>query len=407
MITKSRRCRAAFLACLLTLLLCGASCGARTHDGQTESHGPQTSESPAETTVDEGYLQATRPEDTEIAKRPFLFQGDLRRLSVQLPIAMQPTKNTAGGYTLLEGDREVGSVVTGNVSLSETERLLRSETAERDGLQIRYQLIADTAVADVNERYFHRFVFGYEGAPDVSRTVTVTVAYEAISEAVLEKLVEQTTLLDNYSDPMMGVLKSLPGKPILILGNSFIGSSNIGEILQSMCRAGHKTRHEIVAVSRGYAEVSSSWSDYLTPMRSGNYAAVFMCGFYGADDIPALQQYKDACDASDTPLVIFPAHNESTAGQAAKAYPDLLYLNWKGEIDRLLRTGIKLADFCIDDAHKHSTPLAGYVGAQMIYRAIYGEIPKPGSYGHLAEQLGDYANTGRILNRLGTVYELE
>ncbi len=164
-----------------------------------------------------------------------------------------------------------------------------------------------------------------------------------------------------------------------------------------MCLESGKTDYDIIDESVGYAEVSHSWGDYLPFMTAGRYAAVFMCGFYGADDVLALKQYKDACATSNTPLVIFPAHNESYGDDAADSYPDLMYLNWKGEIDHLITDGIQRSDFCIDDMHQHSTPLAGYVGAHMIYRAIYGEIPKCGAYSDLAAKLGDYADTGRIL----------
>ncbi len=44
--------------------------------------------------------------------------------------------------------------------------------------------------------------------------------------------------------------------------------------------------------------------------------------------------------------------------------------------DELLDFGVDKWDMCIDDYHKHSKPLAGYVGAHMICRAVYGEAPK-------------------------------
>jgi hypothetical protein len=34
----------------------------------------------------------------------------------------------------------------------------------------------------------------------------------------------------------------------------------------------------------------------------------------------------------------------------------------------------------VDDQHLHSTPLAGYVGAMMIYRSIYGQMPTARMY---------------------------
>ena len=72
--------------------------------------------------------------------------------------------------------------------------------------------------------------------------------------------------------------------------------------------------------------------------------------------------------------------------------------------------GIDTWDFCIDDQHKHSTPLAGYVGAHMIYRAIFGEIPKKyqSNYFDSASYyatLGDYVtNPSFLIDAKATVY---
>jgi hypothetical protein len=56
-------------------------------------------------------------------------------------------------------------------------------------------------------------------------------------------------------------------------------------------------------------------------------------------------------------------------------------LNWKGELEGLIKRGVDIWDLCISDAYNHSRPLAGYVGAHMIYRAIYNELPsKPMRY---------------------------
>ena len=56
-------------------------------------------------------------------------------------------------------------------------------------------------------------------------------------------------------------------------------------------------------------------------------------------------------------------------------------------------------DLCINDMHLHSTPLAGYVGAHMIYRAMYGELPEAPmqisiNQSYIDSILGDYAYVG-------------
>lgn len=105
--------------------------------------------------------------------------------------------------------------------------------------------------------------------------------------------------------------------------------------------------------------------------------AVFICGFYSDIEVSNLGVLKEACDKSVTKLVIFPAHNEnaSVIANAQKKFPTLFCLNWKAELDSLIARGVDRWDLCFDDQHDHSSPLAGYVGAHMIYRAIYGEMP--------------------------------
>ena len=58
----------------------------------------------------------------------------------------------------------------------------------------------------------------------------------------------------------------------------------------------------------------------------------------------------------------------------------------------------------MNDGSEHSTPLAGYVGASMIYRALYGKMPTAeityGKCGISQESvnrlLGEYVETGLI-----------
>jgi hypothetical protein len=110
----------------------------------------------------------------------------------------------------------------------------------------------------------------------------------------------------------------------------------------------------------------------------------------------------NACKSSDTNLAIFPAHNESSSliGTAGMLHPTALFLDWKGEIDSFISSGIDQSHFCIADSHKHSTPLAGYVGAHMIYRAIFDKVPTETSYSAVSQSelalLGNYPSTGIV-----------
>jgi hypothetical protein len=140
-------------------------------------------------------------------------------------------------------------------------------------------------------------------------------------------------------------------------------------------------------------------------IRSGMYGAVFICGFYSKDQVQSLAVLKNACDDSGTALFMFPAHNEpsDSIAHARKKVRGVYLLNWKEEVQAFIDNGGNKWDFCIDDQHLHSTPLAGYIGAHMIYRAIHGEIPiKPVNQIVLQSEvdriLGDYPKTGIIYN---------
>ena len=57
----------------------------------------------------------------------------------------------------------------------------------------------------------------------------------------------------------------------------------------------------------------------------------------------------------------------------------------------------------MNDSVYHSKPLAGYIGAHMIYRAVFGELPQgrlsqtiPQDY--VDQMLGDYVTTGITYN---------
>ena len=98
-------------------------------------------------------------------------------------------------------------------------------------------------------------------------------------------------------------------------------------------------------------------------------------------------------------LVIFPAHNENATviQRAIDSDDTLYYLPWRDEINALIGAGVDFWDMCINDMHKHSTPLAGYVGAHMIYRAIFGEVPGD-------VYISDEVNADTIKEKLGETY---
>jgi len=171
---------------------------------------------------------------------------------------------------------------------------------------------------------------------------------------------------------------------ILILGNSFIYSSQVFRILQDMARD-NNVNLTVDAESRGYATVQTYASDplILQKLRNGVYDVVFLCGFYS--DMNSQLEILLNEKSNSTKIVIFPAHNEApdVPYKTKTLYPETGIADWKGFINKLIDMGIDYSRMCIDDMHKHSTNLAGYAGASMIYSYLYKKAPGDGAAGEM------------------------
>ncbi len=197
-------------------------------------------------------------------------------------------------------------------------------------------------------------------------------------------------------------------KTILILGNSFIGSSQIGEFLNNMLKQAG-SEYSVVAIAQGYATVSTYSCDpeWMAEISRGNYCYVFQCGFYTPGEKEEFEAIKQVCSAANTGIIAFPAHNEDPNAVDKISKEDCL--NWKAEIDALIAAGVPYEHLCMDDMHQHSTPLAGYIGAHLIYRNLFDEIPPelgdgaPLTAAEVTEQLGNYVKTGVINMRKSKV----
>ncbi len=271
------------------------------------------------------------------------------------------------------------------------------KTESRSVGSVRVTKYIEEKNGDTDFRY--RYVYDYPSGAS-TRTVTLTAACAEIDEKTEKKLYTDITTVEKRVSHTVGALSSLENpSSILILGNSFISTSKIGSILTEMLHNNGKDCN-VEAISKGHATVATYASDepLLESIRQGTYDAVFICGFYGKAQLEHLGVLKEACDASMTKLIIFPAHNESgtVVASATTQYPSLFCLNWKAEINTLISNGVNRWDLCEDDTYKHSKPLAGYVGAHMIYRAIYDDLPSEPmqnsiSQGFIDGILGDYA----------------
>jgi hypothetical protein len=193
---------------------------------------------------------------------------------------------------------------------------------------------------------------------------------------------------------------------VLILGNSFVASSRIGDILQTICEGEGIYRVNAISLPNVSIKDYASSEYHLELISSGRYGILFMCGLFSVNDEKGLEKIYEACQRSGTVLVLFPAHNEGYKNieNAQKKYPDIVTVDWRNEINKLIYSGINKWQFCMKDGPEHSTPLAGYVGASMIYRALYGKMPTAEvdynscgvSQATVESLLGSYVETGII-----------
>lgn len=401
--------KSVFAALLLfSLLLC--SCGIGSGDGDgTETTGGTIDETGAETTLtetettesDTGYLEIDRVEPKDYITSCFAADGSAFGLSLRMPEDWRFEKQSKSIFNIRTNGRHIGEVIFGSDGKYSDWKEL--STYSEDSGDVDISVSIEKSVS--SGAYRHRICFDFS-VNDETQRIALTVDYQELSEAAINKIKTYAQCKKVGSDPQFGIIdiENSNADRVLILGNSFIHSSRVGSILQEMIDRNGK--HTVVDhISIGYALVETFAYDELImdDIRSGMYGAVFICGFYSNDQATHLAVLKEACDASGTALVMFPAHNEQAGSvkYAHKRVKGVYLLNWKDEVQAFIDNGGNKWDFCIDDQHLHSTPMAGYVGAHMIYRAIYGEIPTRAgdqfvSQSDVKRILGDYPKTGVI-----------
>lgn len=357
----------------------------------------QSTESASTPEQEDAYKSLACEKVTDLREVTFFVSNSRTKIHVMFPKNWTLKKNDRG-YSILQASKAIGSVTVSDAVGSETLESVHSDKMVMSGVNI---ISSINRIASEGETTYNRTIsYQYKEAEGNSRTVVITVPYQKIDDDAAWKMVVKTKKT-TAPDPKMGVLPLDDDRDsILILGNSFVSSSKIGSILQKMCGSSFS----VEAQSRGYARITTYVQDesVMDRIRSGDFAAVILCGLYDLESVTNLEHMINACAASDTKLAVFPAHNENSSliGTAALLHPSVLFLDWKEEINSLISSGIDETHFCIADSHKHSTPLAGYVGAHMIYRAIFGKVPTETSFNQVSKAeislLGDYASTGMV-----------
>lgn len=395
----------AFSLLVLASILLSACTETKTGDAVTVTESAFSQHETDTPQKDDGYTSIECRQISRMSET-FFAQGDSSLLlSFLVPTEWELKKND-DGYQILRDNAVIGRIYSG-VAPAEYENICLNHKTENTN-----NITVDTCVLkteDSSSGYMRCFCYSYKDESKESRMV-LEVDYAELSVFSVNKMVFSCECRKSTSDTVKGALQAYRSNgrdAVLILGNSFINSSQIGSILRSMIAAGGKTT-SVEAVSRGYATVQSyvESGDYLTRIKNREYGVVFMCGFYSSGAEDSLESIVNVCKSSGTMLVIFPAHNESSSvitSACSKWKNDAYFLDWKGEISDLIKyTDATDTDMCIQDQHKHSTTLAGFVGAHMIYRAIYGEIPPSVANQSITtqearEKLGSYVDSGSFV----------
>lgn len=309
-------------------------------------------------------------------------------------------KSSEGGYVINREGKAIGRLLKGSLESDAWSEVDKYSRMINPSLTVKKFIEKNGSESDIEYRYRFEYSCTLTDSPIL---ISLCLDYVELDANAADRLYKSakisapTTVKD-------GMLSKVKDGNYLILGNSFIGTSNIGELLNDMFSVNNKPTY-FNAVSRGYAQVGTYTADsaMMSSIENGNYDAVFICGFYANSEANNLVTLENACKKSNTELVIFPAHNEfdEPIKLARNKCPNLKFLDWKGELDMLIADGVDKWDLCYDDEHKHSTAYAGLIGAHMIYRAIYGEIPTLDGMTSIdvgtAETLfGNYLKTGCV-----------
>ncbi len=178
-------CKANSLICVLSMLVCFCSCG---NENQPDS-GEITSEAPLpdESSLDgKDYLRVERRKASSIARKYFSFYQDFYALALILPSDLKMSSSMKAGFSITREGVEVGSIVSGKTPLGEHQVSLDHLEWKPNGVDIQYYLLEDKATTDINEKYFHQYVFTYSSEP-TTRSATLTIKYSEMNDESLKK----------------------------------------------------------------------------------------------------------------------------------------------------------------------------------------------------------------------------
>ena len=244
----------ALLALLLLLSLCACT------DTPAETSTVATADTPIinDTTTLESeeekvpetepisYMDIERREARAYGTNYYGFHGDSLLLNLAFPIEWT-LEAYDGGYDIIRDGKGVGRLVDGSELEDDHFTVYQSASHRASGVSVAQ------SIEGSGSEFWYRYVYTYF-TDDSMRTVTLTADLAEIDETSEQRLLEGAYTVPAIRSETSGVLSDCLGdeSSILIVGNSFIGTSDIGEILSEMFSQNGKTC-KVQAISRGYA----------------------------------------------------------------------------------------------------------------------------------------------------------
>lgn len=321
----------------------------------------------------------TPPNSATLQEMSVAFDDVQRRVRLNLPesLTVQTAQQSGHTYAVLYHDnKRVGRLLVNYLypdTVSGTN--IEEETVTIDGVDV--QTMCYVAGADTATTYY-----GFVFAPD-NFFYTLEISTDFISQRDFAACLSSLQIIELLARNNRLESRNKDGLRIAIAGNSFISYSRVAPQLERMLTANNKNAtvdgysYPNITVSQIVAD-----SHIMQTLCGGDYDILFLSSAYHSEDVTALAVVEEACNASDTELVLFPAHNEGTFNtELAYRNTQVKLAHWKVAVDNLIDAGIPESDLIWYDGPRHSKELAGYCGAVMIYGMLYETAPDTAAIG--------------------------
>ena len=321
----------------------------------------------------------TPPKSATMAAESISFDDAQRRVRLQLPDSLTVKTAQQSGHTyaaLYHGNKRVGRLLVNYLFPDKVSgNSLEEETVDVDGITV--QTLYYTAGADTATTYY-----GFFFAPD-SFFYTLEISADYISQKDFAACLSSLQAVELLARNNRLDCRNKDGLRVAIAGNSFIASSQVAPQLQRMLAANGKnaTVNEFSYPNITVSQIAAD-PQIMHTLCDGNYDVLFLGSAYYSKDVDALSVVEEACQKSGTELVLFPAHNEGTFNtELAYRNTNVKLAHWKVAVDNLIAAGIPESNLVVYDGPHHSTELAGYCGAVMIYGMLYETAPNTAAIG--------------------------